>query len=181
MSLTRKYVRQFIVDLLKRKKTAAGDNVFGNRSLNVWQKDLPAIMIYPRSESIIKVAESPKQLQRNSKLSVEMVVNGEDDIEAADKLENLMHEVERILAVDDSLGDLVSELVITDVEFDFEELSEQPIASGRLIYSLEYYECSPEDRKDQPTFDLASINAKWDINTANDPDPEAEDNIDLPQ
>lgn len=181
MSLARKTIRNYIVDLIRRKETIAKDNVFGNRSQAVWQENLPTILVYSRSEEITERSVSPRELKRDMRLVIEVVVASDSDDESSDKLDDLMDDIERILSPDDSLNGKVDSIVLDSVEFDFDEEAQQPIASGRLIYKVIYYQFSPEDRRDQEEVALTGLIANWDVGTAKDPDFEATDNIDLPQ
>lgn len=180
MSIERAEIRHKIVSLLRQKKTDAGKNVFSSRARNVWQKDLPAVSIYPTSETIEVVAESPRQLLRSAFFSFELVADGKDDDQAADNLDMLAEQVERIMGVDVTLGGLVSDLNIESLDLDFEESGEKSIMSLTLVYKIDYCVYIPKDRRDQRTDDFTSITADWDIGTANDPNPEAEDDITLP-
>jgi len=181
MSSERKKIRHAIVDLLKRKKTSAGRKVFGNRSTNVWQEDLPAIMVYPRSEDVSERSKSPREITRSLSMAIEIVTDGKDDDEAADRMDDLADQVERILGVDETLGCTTDDIILDSVEFDYEDKGERSIMSATLVYLLTYVVNVPKDRRDQDTDDFTNINASWDVGTASDPDPEATDTINLPQ
>ena len=115
-------------------------------------------------------------------LVVEMVCDGKNDDEAADNLDNLADQVERILGADDTLNCTVNDIILESVEFEQEEEAQKPLATSRLIYNVEFYEFVPEDRRDQKDIDdFTDVKADWDVGTANDPDPEATDEIELPQ
>jgi len=180
MSIERKNIRHELVALLKRKKTSAGNNVFSSRSTPVWQENLPAIMIYPRTEDVEKSSESPRQYKHTLIMAFDLVADGRDDDAAADKMDELDEQVQRILGVDETLNCLVNEISLISSEFDYEERGQKSIMSMTLVYEIEYYVFSPKDRRDQDVKDFTSITANWDIGTANDPDHEATDDITLP-
>lgn len=180
MSIERAEIRNRIVSLLKHKKTDAKDRVYGSRANNVWQENLPAILIYPKNEEVVVIAESPRELLRTVFFSIELIADGKDDDDAADNLDKLGEQVERIMGVDVTLGGLASDLNLESLDFDFQDAGEKPIMSLNIVYRVEYVVSMPKDRRDQDCDDFTSITANWDIGTANDPNPEATDDITLP-
>lgn len=188
MSAERKRIMKKLVSVLKKENTPARDNIFNRRSQKIWQENLPAVILYPRTEEISENSQAPRQLKRELFLVVECLAEGRTDEEAADNVEDLMESVEEILALYESAqgktpgGDcLFSDMVLDSVEFEEEEEAEKPIVTGRLIYNVEYYEYRPRDASEQRLKAFAKAHVDWDVGTADDPDPEATDDLDIPQ
>jgi len=181
MTTKRREIRKYVVSLLKRKRTDAEDRVTGNRSLPAWEEHLPVINVYTRGEDLTEWAQAPREMLRNLRLVCECIVSGKTEEEVADALDTMTEDVEAIMSQDDTLGDRCEDILLTDVEFEWQEGGERPLASARLIWNCKYMTPMPRDRKGLGITPFEGIDAEWDVGTAADPDPEAEDTIDLPQ
>ena len=174
MSKDRKALRKKVVSLLKGK-TAAGDNVIGNRSLVVKEEDLPAIMVYPRSEAISEYTETPRIYKRELALNIEVVSKAATDEGAADSVDDICETIESIMAVDDRLDCTVQFSKLTDTTFDYQDNGAVPVHSALMTYLAVYLKGAPESRDDGA--DLETISTDWEIGKAVDPGPEATDTI----
>lgn len=176
----RKIIRDQFVKLLKGK-TDAGENVVVNQIVPEWVEELPAILIYPRSESVEEYAVAPRELKRILSVSLELVAAGTDENVVSDKLDAMALQVEEIIHRDDTLGCAgVSNTILDSVDFEYDPSGEQPIGSCRLNYAVTYYQKQPR----VPVDDFQGVDADWQVghhDSSSDATIDAEDTIDLEQ
>ena len=185
----RKLIRKQVVALLKNR-TDAGPRVFANATTPQWDNELPAILVYPRSEPVSEYAQAPKELERDLTLEIEIYAEGPEIDEEGnpptgksleDILDDMTVQVENALDFDDTLGGTCDESILTNTEFDFEGDGGQPLGSARLTFSVTYLTKSPRSVDKQGSLaDFKSNKVDWNI--GDDPKTrEAKDTIDLPQ
>jgi len=187
----RKLIRKKVAELLKNN-TAAGKRVFPNASVPPNEKQLPVILIYPRSESAAKYAEAPRELERGLDLAIEIYAAGpevdedgnepEDEDSLEDILDDLSEQVERIMHKDETLQGTADDSILTNTEMEFSGTGAQPIGSSRLTYSVTYYTHAPRSIEQQldriDNFEKANVD--WNISD-DDNTREAKDTIALDQ
>lgn len=195
MSLRRTIVTERLRTILLNK-TDAGSRVWRNLGESVWREELPAIVIYSRSENIELFNQAPREYKRELEVSIEIMAEGPDEPNDADgvllqnKLDILAEQVELEINRDDTLGKytdgngqeclVAEETVLNNVEFEFIP-GDQPSGAIKLIYMITYIETRPSSLEEQMTVqDLNQIIAQWDIEGGTD-EIEATDEIDLPQ
>lgn len=196
----RKIIRKRIVKLLKGA-TDAGDRVFSNPSVPTWQKDLPAILVFPRTEDATKFGQAPLEFKREVLFGIEIQAEGteqpfdEEKGEAPtveDVLDDIAKQVECAMFKDDTLGcdaqnnAIADEVLIQSTEFEFRDGGETPIGAARLNFLITYYEHAPETIDKQPGItDFKKANVSYHVGHDNaDPDldnKEAEDDVEIPQ
>lgn len=173
MSEARKNIRQKVVELLLYK-TAAEDRVFSNPARNLWQENLPAILVYSRSETVNEFSSAPRTLKRSLRLAIECVANADENLD--DQLDDLTEEVERALGADESLGGLASDCLLEEVTMELKGDGQTVIGSCALTYLVTYFS---EIKDESEIVPLEGIDIAYDLNS--NESREAEDKIDLPQ
>ena len=177
---TRKSIKEKITEIIKGK-TDAGESVFASRSIPTDINDLPVVLIYFKNEGVEIFDESPRRYKRVANFTVECIVSGNDDNDASNKSEDLLSQVEDSLAIDETLGCLVSDSWLGNVQFQSEPDGQSPIAATVLTYNVKYFKnSSPKD--DAP--DYLRSNVGWQVghhDESSDETIDAEDLFDIPQ
>lgn len=172
----RKLIRKKFAEILKGK-TSVGDRVFSNTSSPTWTEELPVILIRTLTESSEMYGQAPREYQRTLQVMVEIIVEGGEgglcsstddegkpcETFVEDKLDDIAKEIECALFVDDTVGGTASDIMPLSAEFDFVAEGNKPIASGRLIYNVVYYELLPSSLDKVPgiaDFKTASVEYK---------------------
>jgi len=194
MESRRKLIREAVKGILKGK-TAAGDKVYSNLSSPTWRQQLPAIVIYSRSEAVETFNVAPKEYKHTLQLAIEAIAYGNEDPAAKDLLEDLLdqigEDITREMHRDETLGEtinvfgkktaLIDSMDLRSMEFQFEGDGARPTGSLTLVFDLVYYEMRPASMEEQAGIsDLETINAKWKVghhDSAPDNIVEAEDNL----
>lgn len=186
----RKIIRKKIVEILKNK-TDAGPRVFPNASTPPWEEELPVILIFPKSEGVVKYAEAPRELERDLDLTIEILAKGPEVDEEGnppegkksleDILDDLAEQVECELSRDETLQSVADDSILTNTEFEFAGEGAVPIGSARLTYAVTYFTMSPRTLDKQgilPDFKKAQVD--WHIGDEDDNTREAKDTVDIP-
>ena len=182
MGLQRKLIRKHIKKVLFGQ-TKAGSRVTSNRSETNWQENLPAINLYYQGEPTIEeISQAPRMLKRLINLEVEIIAEGRDDEEVSDNLDDLSEEIEICLSKDDSLDNLVSDIILSSVsQVDISSDGSKPTGSLKLRFDVFYTECSPRDIRDQITLqELDTIGAEYNLNSDQDVADRAIDTVTIP-
>lgn len=186
----RKKIRKAIVKILKNN-TDAGPRVFPNASVPLWVKELPAILIYPRSESASMFSQAPKELERDLNISIEIVAVGpETDTEGnppqgkkslEDILDDIAERVECLMNADDTLQGTADDSIYQNTEFEFESAGERPIGSAIITYGVTYYTMAPRSIDKQGELpDFKTSQQDWHIGDVDEKTREAKDTVDIP-
>lgn len=176
MSTTRKQIRAAFKQLLTGI-SGVNSNVFASRSRQVWPEELPAILVYTRTETAEIYIDAPREYKRTLQLAVEIIAKGDENVDEA--LDNLCQEVERRVFQDETLNDLVSDTILSDTEIDFVPDGEQPVGAARITFNVEYFSLAPEEKDGLDDFLRAHIET-LPVPSTDDTEP-AEDDLDLPQ
>lgn len=158
MSSRRSLIRKAIQKALLNE-TEAGASVYTNQSSEIWDDDLPIIVITTRSETIQLLNVAPREYKRSMDIVVEVLAKGEEspnekeDGGAEDIADQIADKVEEQLSVDDRFGNfenalgktvaLVDELVLSNIEFEYTGEGVQPMASARMAFRATYFEYRP--------------------------------------
>jgi len=136
MSHVRQQIRDDIVTTLTGLATT-GSNVFRSRIFPLEQTNLPALVIYSKSEtSEYDTIGLPRSVNRVLDVAVEAYVKGVSNYD--NTLDTIAVEVEEAIAADVTLGGLAKDAQITAFEADFAGDGEQPVAVGRFTITVEY-------------------------------------------
>lgn len=185
----RKLIRKKIAEILKGK-TDAGDSVFPNASIPPSHKELPVILIYPRSESASEYAIAPRELERDLDLTIEIIATGPEVNEELvtpgknktleDILDDIAEQVECEMSADDSLGGTADDSRLQNTELEYDATGGSPIGSCRLTYGVTYFTMSPRDTSKQNVTDTFK-SSKVEYNIGEDENTrEAEDTVIIP-
>jgi hypothetical protein len=171
MSRERKLIRQRLTDRLKGR-TAAGDNVFPSLATRNWGENLPAIMVYTRSEQVeSELTKAPLSFKVLLNVSVEVHAKNSED--PSDELDDLCHEVEELIAQEDTLGGACEYCRFDSLETEFEANGEAVVGAARLNFYACYIKEAP--RETSPLDDFKTANARWPI--GGETTPVGEDDI----
>jgi hypothetical protein len=136
MSHVRQQIRDDIVATLTGLATT-GSNVFRSRIFPLEQTNLPALVIYSKSEtSEYDTIGLPRSVNRVLDVAVEAYVKGVSNYD--NTLDTIAVQVEEAIAADVTLGGLAKDAQITAFEADFAGDGEQPVAVGRFTITVEY-------------------------------------------
>jgi hypothetical protein len=137
----RKNVRALLLN-----KTEALDQVFINRSLPTQQEKLPALLVYSLGEGIRRFDEAPKTYERSFNLRIEIIVSGtrlendaEEDDDLDSRLEAIGEQVEALMEVDETLGNLVHTLDLTASEYQQDPDAQESLAVLMLTYNVVFF------------------------------------------
>ena len=174
MTQTRIDIRTNVVDALKAAGLVVGDRVFKNR-VRPWQhEELPAITVYTTSEDLERQSEDYHV--RKMELVVEAVIDAKE-AELDDQLDLLSAAIEAVVWADETLGCCAEDLEQLRVEGPILAEGSPLTGSLRVVFELSY---SEERQRSIPPNALLTANVKTDTDQSN-ADPEAEDQIALPQ
>lgn len=176
MSAQRKRIRQAIVAALLNK-TDAGANVFASRARKVFAHELPAILVYAREESAEVFNDSPRELRRVLSVGIEIAAAANDALD--DTLDDIAEQVEATLRENQTLGGIVSDLVLTRAEIQFSGDGEKVHGACVLTYDATYYTYDVASGSDLVPFERAHVD--WRQSGATADSPETIDQISLPQ
>lgn len=176
MSTERKAIRKKLVEVL-RYQTDAGENVHANRAVRQWQENLPAVMIYLRSETVEgEWSQAPRILKRGLQVVIE--IQAADPLDPSDTLDDISEQIEQIIAQDDTLGCTVEDIKLSAVDTEFEDNGSQVVGATRLVFDAVYLKEMPKDRTNQGADqDAKTFQAGWQLD--DDSELEAEDIITL--
>ena len=142
----RQQIRQAILarlatpDTAEQYPTQALARVYGNRAKPLFPKDLPAILVYTRTERIApesRQGDGFEPWQRILQLAVEIVdqANGELD----DRLDRIAEEVEQLLVGWEIPGFPSATLHLLETELALSEEGERLLGAARMTYEVVYW------------------------------------------
>ncbi len=189
MSLRRKAIRQAVVARLTGR-TIAQDRVASNRGNQVWEEEVPALVVYTRREDLEKHNQSPIKYRRELRLAVELYVEETKGLDIDDQIDDLCEQVEQLLlpammlpGTPDDLELDATDSMLESVEIDVDADGVKLLGAARMTFLWVYYQeidelDSEEGRESVGLFQTAFV--RWDF-----PPPdglsEAVDDIKLPQ
>ena len=135
MSHQRIPIRNHVTDLLRENIQNA--QVFSSRLRALNNEHLPAILVYTRNESAQKFAEAPRELDRNLELLIEIKVDGLHDCD--DVADQFANRVEDLIHQDDSFGELVNDVLLSNTDIEFFNEGAKPFCVARLTFDVQYF------------------------------------------
>lgn len=180
MGAERKKIRNLAVTLLL-DSTNAKENVTASKTTPYQDDALPAINILTFSESVSENHSAPRSTFRGLSLVVEITTKGLTGAIAIDAADDIAQQVEDIFDLEDQnvngvLGSLIEYVNISSVNTELVPDGNTTVCGMQLAYEIRY---TKEANTEDLTTELNRIGADWDVGTANDPDPEAADLIEL--
>lgn len=176
---SRRQIRDAIVARLKSANTNAGQNVFGSRAAPLFKTQLPAILVYTKTETAEVSIDSPREYQRNLVVALELVASAKTEDLLDDALDDLAEQVEISMFAEETLGGLVTDTVLVETEIELLQEGEQPIGAAKISLSMPYFQQLPGDLTGALDA-LERIDTKIDLPPA-DGTSESEDLQDIPQ
>lgn len=137
MSSKKTEIRKKVVELLL-DKTQAGLSVFPNRAIPVKNKDLPAVLVYPRSETGTDLDVSTRSQRRNFTYSIEILARGKSEEELSDLVECIAEEIEVIFDGNRDLDGLLLNMTYQGMRAEYRGEGENLVASMALSYTADY-------------------------------------------
>jgi hypothetical protein len=169
----RTVIRRTIKTLLTNT-TAAEGRVFTMRMEPLRKVDLPAICIYPGTETVDddSVDTSPRVLTRQLPIAIQGWVTQTDDVD--DLMDALALEIETAMHADPYLGeDVASESILESTDPDIGRMGDRNVGMIELVYRVTYMTYAPEAPADLNDFN--TVGATHDINGAVHEDEQSED------
>lgn len=123
----------------------AWGKVFVNRSQEVQEADLPAVLVMAGDEEVESITlkgDSGARQQRTVELVIWAVAQDARDLD--DTVDAMIAEVETLIFADftdaaGSLGALCKSLELVSVETDFSDGARQPVGDARIAFAAEYH------------------------------------------
>ncbi|MEL6429738.1 MAG: hypothetical protein AAFR54_11215 [Planctomycetota bacterium] len=139
MTVQRRAIRDATKVVLVAAATGLGESVFENRVDPFRHRDLPAASIFTRAEQVSTFSEDPRGYIRDLELVVQLVVDGDGDVD--DAIDELADEVERAI----ELGDLIETVPeLADVTLErvegplLADEGRRAVAMLQLVYQARY-------------------------------------------
>jgi len=136
MSHVRQQIREQFASTITGLSTT-GSNVFQSRVYNLEASELPALVVYTKSEdSQPIVIGSSRTLERVLSLNVEAYVKANSNSD--DTIDTISKEVETAIAADTTLNNLSKDCYLESTEINYNAEGEQPVAVMTMTYSIMY-------------------------------------------
>lgn len=148
---TRKLIREAAKAMLVGK-TVAGANVASSRpnplsqrpSAHGGKEELPAIIIYTRSTKSEVFDESPRRYRHEAELAIECACEILPDQDLDDQLDDFEQQAIDALLVDDSLGGLTEDLLLTGSTNTIADAGEKLLGAVIITFQAVYFTDLPE-------------------------------------
>ena len=133
----RQQIRERIGTTLTGLSTT-GSNVFQSRVYPLEDTNLPALVIYTKSEESIPIdIGTNRTLERNLIVNIEGYVKATNNFD--DQIDTICKEVESAMAVDVTLNNLAKDTFLESTEIEFNAEGESPVGYVTLSYKIDYY------------------------------------------
>lgn len=179
--------RQLIREAIKAKlvnQTDAGDRVHLNRVVplfdTTWHTELPAILIYTRTESATVDLSAPMRYQRVTSVVVDLLASLTDGQGVDNDLDDMADIVERLLLQDETLGGLVSSLVLSTSAMELRGDGQMTVAAISIEFNATWYQYEPREDFNDSLDDLATVHNDYSLGGDQAPDDRTQDTITLP-
>lgn len=128
-------IRNAVVDLLLGN-TSADQSVFSSRDNPLWQSEFPAILIRTSEETAVRESTQSKRYYRNLTLLIDVKVTATEGSDEA--LDNLVNEIETLIANGPDFGATVLNSLLTKTEISVNSEAEQDVGVATLTYECKY-------------------------------------------
>jgi hypothetical protein len=164
MAHQRAVIGEKIRDLLIAANTVAGERVYLNRFLTMRNRELPAILVYPLTESIDPASRSsaPRELRRYLEVAIDGLVGAETDADA--RMNELGEEIEAALHADPYLDDEAGDSILVDVDMGVEMVGDRQVGRLAMTYAVTYHTEAPVAPTDLD--DLETVHATTKVELA---------------
>lgn len=175
----RKLIRQKVADILTTPGITGIVSVFKNRQQRVAAEELPALIIYTKSESAEISNVAPREYKRTLKLAVDIAYMDKDAARPDDFIDDTAQEIEQRLFRNETLDGLASDLFLSDTEIDFNTDSENETGLCRLTFDVIYYTKAPIEQPNLNPFER--YEAEYKLPGSTPTTPQDIDITELPQ
>ena len=118
--------------------TTTGSNVYQSRVYPLQETNLPALLIYTKTEtSEPLVIHTDRLLERNLSLVVEAFVKANSNFD--DTVDTIAKEVEEAMAADTTINGLAKDAFLESTDIDFNSEAENPVGFASLTFLIKYY------------------------------------------
>jgi hypothetical protein len=142
MSHKRKLIREKIIETLKANTDVTNlvnvNKIFESRYEPIGsQSDLPCICVYTQKENSESFNDSDRIQHRNLELAVEVVVEGNMNID--DSIDAICLEIEKdLLSRENERNEVWQAIDYSETEVVFGEAGRAPIGAARMIFNINY-------------------------------------------
>lgn len=175
----RKDIRAKVATILSTPAIAGVAAVFKNKQTRISPPEMPAIIIYTKSESAEVSIAAPREYKRILKLAVDVACIDTSATLVDDFLDDTAAEIEQRLFRNETLDGLASDLFLSDTEIDFITDSENEIGLCRLTFDVIYYTKAPVEQLNLEPFER--YNAEYKLPVSTPTTPQDIDETELPQ
>ena len=117
--------------------STTGSNVFQSRVYNLENSDLPALIIYTRSEDTeLLEMGSTRTLERNLSLVVEAYVKANSNYD--DTIDTIAKEIESAMGADVTHNNLARDSFLDSTEINYNGEGDQPLAVMEMTFNISY-------------------------------------------
>lgn len=159
-------------------QTVAGARVFTNRpnplsqdptALTGADRDLPAILIYTRSEASEIFDESPRRYRNRAEVVVEAVLEVGPTTQIDDDLDALALRIENLVLVDDTLGGKASDVELVSTSMTIADGGAKLLGAVIMTFEVEHFSY-PVTAGELALDDLATLETQYSLD-GEQPDP----------
>ena len=118
--------------------TSTASRVYESRVYPLQDSELPALLIYTKSEdSLPLVMSSDRVMERELSLVVECYAKANSNFD--DTIDTISKEVEEAIAADTTLNSLAKDIFIQSTEIEFNAEGESPVGYATLTFLTTYH------------------------------------------
>lgn len=179
--------RQAIREAIKAKllnQTLAEERVHLNRVIPLfdksWFSELPAILIYTRSEASEVNLSAPLEYRRVTSVAVELLASMTEGDGVDNTLDDMSDIVERILLQDETLVGIVSNFVLASSNMELRGDGEVTVAAISMDFQATWYQNEPREDFNNSLPDLRTVDVDYSLAGNQDPADQTHDTITLP-
>jgi hypothetical protein len=136
MAHMRTQIRDALVTLLTGLSTT-GNNVFKSRVEQIPDSKLPALNIVTNNEDVALTTVGTKVYEKNLTVAIFVKCKATDDVDEV--IDQVMLEVEPVLAANPTLGGLITDITLTAADAETRLEAEKETGQGVLAYIANYY------------------------------------------
>lgn len=141
-------IRDKVVDKLTGAVFYDSDalGVHKNRFLPWFPEELPALGIYILDEPVDDEVTAPREYKRKPSLKIEICLKENDIKDVDDKVDKIAKQIEDILFLDNTLGDLVDDLLLENTRIAPKINGDNIYAGGIMDWEIIYRTDAPEEQ-----------------------------------
>ena len=118
--------------------TTTGSNVFESRVYPLETANLPALLIYTKSETAEPIVIGTNRLlERNLSVAIECYVKATSNFD--DSVDTICKEVETAIAADPTLNNLAKDTFLESTEIEYNAEGEKPVGYVTLTFNVNYF------------------------------------------